>query len=134
MDPPQRGPVSLSTVALVFANAVPLIGVLFLGWQVFPLILLYWLENVIVGGLNVLRMGGADPAGPVRWIAKVFLIPFFCVHFGGFTTIHGVFVFAMFGGPAYAHPFFPTPASVLPAIRQTRLGCSAIRPALSPTV
>jgi len=26
--------------------------VLFLGWSVFPLVLLYWLENVIVGGFN----------------------------------------------------------------------------------
>jgi hypothetical protein len=131
MDQPQRGPVSLSTVALVFANAVPLFGVLFLGWQVFPLILLYWLENVIVGGLNVLRMVVADPQDPIRWIAKAFLIPFFCVHFGGFTTIHGVFVFAMFGGPAYAHQFFPTPASVLAAIRQTGIGFAVIGLVLS---
>src|ERR1044071_4020935 len=131
MDDPQRGPAFFSTAVLVFANAIPLVGVLFLGWQVFPLILLYWLENVIVGGFNVLRMIVADPQDPVRWIGKVFLIPFFCVHFGGFTTVHGVFVFAMFGGPAYARQFFPGPSSVLAAIHQTGIGFAVIGLVLS---
>jgi len=126
MDQPQRGAASLSTAVLVFANAVPLFGVLFLGWQVFPLILLYWLENVIVGGFNVLRMLTADPQDPIRWLGKAFLIPFFCVHFGGFTFVHGVFVFAMFGGPAYAHQFFPGVAGVFAAIRQTGIGFAVL--------
>src|ERR1044071_8277792 len=126
MDQPRQSPASIATAVLVFANAIPLFGVLFLGWQVFPLILLYWLENVIVGGFNVLRMLVADPQDPIPWGGKAFLIPFFCVHFGGFTTVHGVFVFAMFGGPAYAHQFFPSPASVLAAIRQTGIGFAAL--------
>jgi hypothetical protein len=29
--------------------------------------------------------------------AKAFLIPFFCVHYGIFTAVHGVFVIFMFG-------------------------------------
>jgi hypothetical protein len=126
MDQPQRGPASLSTAVLVFANAIPLFGVLFLGWKVFPLILLYWLENVIVGGFNVLRMLTADPRDPIRWIGKAFLIPFFCVHFGGFTFVHGVFVFAMFGGPAYTHQFFPSLAGIFAAIRQTGIGFAVL--------
>src|SRR6266545_4005176 len=124
MGQPLRGRELISVSALILANAVPLAGVLFFGWQVFPLILLFWLENVIVGGFNVLKMLTANPEDPISWVGKAFLIPFFCVHFGGFTFIHGTFVFAMFGGPAYSHQFFPSVAGVLAAIRGTgiRLG------------
>jgi hypothetical protein len=48
--------VTPSLVALVVANALPLAGVLFLGWTVFPLVLLYWLENVVVGAFNVAKL------------------------------------------------------------------------------
>jgi len=53
--------VTPSLVALVIANALPLVGVLFLGWTVFPLVLLYWLENVVVGGFNVAKLLLAQP-------------------------------------------------------------------------
>ena len=79
-----------SVVALVIANAIPILGVLFLGWTVFPLVLLYWLENVVVGGFNVAKLVMAQPREPAYWLGKFFLIPFFLVHFGGFTYIHGV--------------------------------------------
>ncbi len=93
-----------SIIALVLANAFPIIGVLFLGWTVFPLMLLYWLENVIVGAFNVLKMMLAQPGDVVRWAGKLFLIPFFIVHFGGFTYVHGMMLFALFG-PKPIDPF-----------------------------
>ncbi len=109
-----------SQVALVLANAVPLVGVLLLGWTVFPLLLLYWLENVVVGGFNVLKMLLAKPAEPVYWAGKLFLIPFFIVHFGGFTFVHGVLVVAFFG-PKGIEPFDLLTA-VPAAIRANQLG------------
>ncbi len=109
-----------SQVALVLANAVPLVGVLLLGWTVFPLLLLYWLENVVVGGFNVLKMLLAKPAEPVYWAGKLFLIPFFIVHFGGFTFVHGVLVIAFFG-PKGIQPFDLLTA-VPAAIRANQLG------------
>ena len=109
-----------SQVALVLANAVPLVGVLLLGWTVFPLLLLYWLENVVVGGFNVLKMLLAKPAEPVYWAGKLFLIPFFIVHFGGFTFVHGVLVVAFFG-PKGIQPFDLLTA-VPAAIRANQLG------------
>jgi hypothetical protein len=42
----------------------------------------------------MLLAGGPAPLQ----VVKLFLVPFFCVHYGGFTLVHGVFVFAMFGG------------------------------------
>ena len=39
----------------------------------------------------------AQPREPAYWAGKVFLIPFFVVHFGGFTYMHGVLVVALLG-------------------------------------
>ena len=87
-----------SVIALLMANLVPAIGVLFLGWETFLLMFLFWCENVIVGAYNVLKMLLASPDSPTSWAGKLFIIPFFCVHYGMFTFVHGVFVVALFGG------------------------------------
>ena len=87
-----------SAYALIVANAVPIVGVLAFHWSVFSIVLLYWFENVIVGGFNVLRMLTADPGDAAVWLGKGCLIPFFCVHYGMFTAIHGELVLAFFGG------------------------------------
>jgi hypothetical protein len=92
---------SPSAWVLVAANLLPLYGVLFLGWPAFALLLLFWLENVLVGALNVARMLLADPADPALWAAKLFMVPFFAFHYGMFTAIHGVFVFGLFGTKEY---------------------------------
>jgi len=110
---------ALSTIFLLASNAVPLYGVLFLQWQIFPLVLIYWLENVVVGGYNVLRLVVADPSSTWRWIGKLIVIPIFVVHFGVFTFIHGVFIFILFGGPRYHNSIPPTIPVVLQAIRET---------------
>ena len=47
-------------VALVLANLIPLAGVLFLGWSVWQILIIYWLENGIVGFFNVLKMRKAE--------------------------------------------------------------------------
>jgi Family of unknown function (DUF6498) len=97
-----------SIVALVLANLVPVWGVLCLHWEVFPLMFLFWSENVIVGAFNVLKMLWANPESPISWAGKVFIIPFFCVHYGMFTFIHGVLVVALFGGGLRSGVGFPT--------------------------
>ncbi len=104
-----------AVVALVVANAIPLFGVLFLGWNVWTILTIYWLENGVVGFFNVLKMAraqGPSPAGapvallvngrPASGAAKVTLIPFFIVHYGVFWVVHGIFIltlpmFAAFG-------------------------------------
>jgi hypothetical protein len=91
----------LSAWVLVAANLVPLAGVLFWGWDAFALIALFWMENVVIGAFFALRMLCLDPRDPALWIGKLFMVPFFCVHYGGFTAIHGLFVFEMLGGRRY---------------------------------
>jgi len=88
---------SVSAWVLVAANLLPLYGVLFWNWEAFPLLALFWMENVIIGVLNALRMVTLDPGDAALWAGKLFMVPFFCVHYGLFTAIHGVFVFSMFG-------------------------------------
>ncbi len=105
-----------SALVLVAANLVPLAGVLFFGWTVFATLLLFWVENVIVGGFNILRMLVAQPQIGVMWAVKLFMIPFFTFHYGMFTTVHGVFVLSLFGG-GFAGKGFPTAATFAHAVQ-----------------
>ncbi len=98
---PARSWRSPSSLVLIAANLVPLYGVFALGWEVFPLVLLFWLENVVIGVLNAVRMLLVEPGNPGIWLGKLFMVPFFCVHYGMFTAVHGVFVFALLGGDAW---------------------------------
>jgi hypothetical protein len=75
-----------AVVALLAANLLPLFGVLFLGWSVWTILTVYWLENGIVGFYNVLKMA------VVPGIGKIGVIPFFILHYGMFWFVHGVFV------------------------------------------
>ncbi|HEV2749154.1 MAG TPA: DUF6498-containing protein [Gemmatimonadales bacterium] len=81
-----------TAVVLVAANLVPLVGVLFFGWSVYATLLLFWVENVIVGVFNILRMVAATPDNQLAWAAKVFMIPFFTFHYGMCVMVHGLFV------------------------------------------
>jgi hypothetical protein len=91
----------LSAWVLVAANVLPLAGVLFWGWDVFALLVLFWMENVVVGVFFVVRMVFADLEDAALWMAKLLMVPFFCVHYGMFTAVHGVFVFMLFGQGKY---------------------------------
>jgi hypothetical protein len=83
-----------SVIALLLANLAPVAGVFIFHWEVFPLMFLFWSENVIVGIFNVLRMIFA-----MFFRERVLpAIPFFCVHYGMFTFVHGFFIMEIFGG------------------------------------
>ena len=49
----RRGSSSAAILALVVANLLPLAGVVWWGWTVLEVLVLYWLESGIVGLLNV---------------------------------------------------------------------------------
>ena len=71
-------------------------GVLFLGWDAAVVILLYWVENVVTGFYNILRIALVRVEHPIAHLSKLFAIPFFCLHFGGFCAVHGFFLLAFF--------------------------------------
>jgi Family of unknown function (DUF6498) len=112
---------SPSGLVLLAANLLPLYGVFALGWSVYPLLLLYWLENVIIGGSTALRMICVDPTDGVTWAAKAFMVPFFCFHYGMFTLVHGVLLTSIFGaeGLSQSQGGALTMASQFDGVRQT---------------
>jgi len=83
---------NIPVIVLVAANVLPLYGVCFLGWNAFHIILLYWSENLAIGFYNILKIAAAKVEHPVMHLGKLFLIPFFTVHYGGFMAVHGFFV------------------------------------------
>ncbi len=129
MRQPRLRPGEIGTTGkiLIFANLIPIYGVLAHDWPIFPLILLYWLENLWLGALQVVRIlllpAGAGFSGSQMLVGKLFLAPFFTIHYGGFCMVHGVFVFAMFGDKqrGFGDSFFPTPGVVLAAIDEYKL-------------
>jgi hypothetical protein len=103
-----------AVAALIIANLIPLVGVLWFGWDVWGILIIYWLENGIVGFFNVLKMrsaAGSDDSSPMAAAEtrrrlntftvngrppsgseKAVLIPFFIMHYGIFWVVHGIFV------------------------------------------
>ena len=111
----------LPMVFLVAVNLVPLAGVLFFGWSLFSILVLYWAENGVVGFFNVLKIAKArrPPSGdskitfngrPVTGGSKSLYVLFFIFHYGLFWVVHGVFVIVLFG--VYDGTFFePEPSA-----------------------
>jgi hypothetical protein len=107
-----------AVAVLVIVNLIPLGGVLLLGWQLADLMLLYWLENGIIGGFTILKiLTSRAPHDMPRPAAAetVVSLPhrlgavgtalFFTVHYGLFWIVHGVFVQLFFvSGPGFG-PF-----------------------------
>ncbi len=106
---------------LVLANAVPLVGVVFFGWNLHSLLVIYWLESGAVGVESVAKIrrakGEDDPETlpslslndtPVASMvgrSNRAIAGFFVAHYGGFWVVHGVFVMvfpAMFPMPVAA--------------------------------
>ena len=96
MKLPKKYLSNIPLLALTAANVVPLFGAIFWGWEAFNIVLLYWAENLAVGFYNILKIAFAKVPHPSAHLGKLFLIPFFTVHYGGFTAVHGVFVLALF--------------------------------------
>jgi 4-hydroxybenzoyl-CoA reductase subunit beta len=68
-------------LALIAANLVPLAGVFLFGWEVFPLLLLFWFENVIIGFFNALKMLFATPIRSTATVGGNLCLETRCVFF-----------------------------------------------------
>jgi hypothetical protein len=73
---------------------MPLAGVLFLGWNVGMVLITYWLENGIVGLINIPKIVLAQGDAPSA-ASKTAIAVFFLFHYGIFWIGHGVFVFVL---------------------------------------
>lgn len=79
----------------LLVNAIPLIGVIWFGWSVFEVLLLYWFENVAIGITHALRMEISTRTNAVANGRST--TTFFMLHYGMFTFVHGVFIIVFFG-------------------------------------
>ncbi len=80
----------VSMLALIAANLVPLLGVLFDGWKLEEIMVLFWAESAVIGFYTLLKMAVVG-----KWLAP-FAGIFFVGHFGGFMAIHFLFIYQLF--------------------------------------
>lgn len=99
----QRDP--LSTIALIGANLIPFAGIFLFDWDVRYIVLLYWIENLIVGFYNIIKMLILRMDQKAAQAGKLFVIPFFCIHYGGFCAVHGFFLMHFFKIGTGSSPF-----------------------------
>lgn len=87
--------------SLVLANLIPLYGVFVADWNVFTLMLLYWLESAVIGVFTIKKMSRSEGSigETPSFGAKGFFIPFFMMHYGLFMFVHLVFLLAFFFSP-----------------------------------
>lgn len=81
-----------SVAALVFVNLIPVGGVLFFGWSLSDIMVIYWAESAVIGFYNVLKMLVVS-----KWLA-ILMAPFFIGHYGGFMAAHFFFIYSFFIG------------------------------------
>jgi hypothetical protein len=90
------------------ADLAPIIAILFCGWGAAALIMLYWIENVVIGAYVVPRMIIANVGrhGPLGVLGSLFGVPFFVFHYGVFCAVHGIFLLMFFHAqePVMASP------------------------------
>jgi len=95
----------ISILALIGANLIPFIGILFFDWDVTFIVLLYWFENLIAGFYNILKMALLKVDQTLKNANKFFIIPFFCLHYGAFCGVHGLFLTVFFKIGESSSPF-----------------------------
>lgn len=108
-----------SVISLLVFNLIIMVLAIIFQWSVSEMVILYWVENLIIGFYNIIKMymarGTMKPiesttrindhevamktlSGPA---ARTMLTFFFMVHYYGFCVGHGIFVFNFFGKEAF---------------------------------
>ena len=90
-----RDPISWLILAV---DLFPIVAIFQLGWGATALVFLYWLENLIIGLVTILRMGAVSTRqGVSGLLGFLFIGAFFTFHYGMFCFVHGVFLMAFAG-------------------------------------
>lgn len=98
---------TISDIFLIVVNLVPLFGVWFEGWDAKMVFLVYCLETVIIGIINILKMATVtllvkskhpwQNEGQVIMKNGLFFILFFIAHYGFFVFVQTQIFFAASG-------------------------------------
>jgi hypothetical protein len=82
-------------IAGLAVDLFPIYGVIAFGWNAVPLVMLYWMENIIAGALTLPRIFISGATFGVGGMAMgLFLCVFFVFHYGLFCFVHGTFLMA----------------------------------------
>lgn len=96
-----------SFIVLILTNLIPVLGVVFFGWDVHAILALFWFETIIIltcGLLRELWMKTPTPTTKSDCEYNGLVSRFFPFIFGGgFAGFNGIFVFFMVG-PLVRHP------------------------------
>ncbi len=91
-----RNPVALTGLCV---DLLPILAVVLWGWDAAALVMLYWLENVVIGVMTVARICAAWIGRKGLWgiIAGVWAGALFTLHYGLFSFGHGGILLEVFG-------------------------------------
>ena len=82
----------LVVIGLV-VDLLPIYAVLAWGWSAVPLVMLYWMENIVTGVVTIPRILASGARFGIGGIlGGAFLSAFFVVHYGLFCLVHGTFL------------------------------------------
>lgn len=112
----------LSVLLLILANTLPLIAVLFFDWNLFQILFLYWLESGIIGFYNILKLIKVSDVDAPR----LFIVPFFIVHYGGFMSGHLWFLLIFFAPDLTYSSFYPPLEIIMPLIYTVKFSAIAL--------
>jgi hypothetical protein len=95
-----------ASLILLGANLVPLVGVIFWGWDAFVLLMLYWLETAIIAFWTIVRIAASSPRAlsdikfgdGKRTASPLGMAAFFTLHAGIFMAVHFLFLWELFSG------------------------------------
>jgi hypothetical protein len=108
---------------LVAANLVPLFGVLFLDWDLFLILTLFWAENVIVGAFGILKVAFASSGGIRRQLSSAL---FFSLHYGIFMFAHAMLLISLFGDSANTEGSIETVEDLLHYLLRSDVGLAVL--------
>ncbi|MCC7347654.1 MAG: hypothetical protein IT538_09685, partial [Variibacter sp.] len=91
-----------ASVLVALSNALPIVGALLWGWDVFLILIIYWFETAIIGFWTILRVATtpetaltamiADGTRKAPWAMALF----FTAHAGIFMAVHFMFLWGLF--------------------------------------
>jgi hypothetical protein len=91
-----------STIILLGANLLPLLGIAFWHWDAFLLLVLYWMETAVIGIMAIIAAPQETVGPAARGTPRLFMVPFFILHAGIFMSVHFLFLWDIFSG-AWSH-------------------------------
>ena len=105
----------LSSISLIISNLIPLVGVLILNWSIYPILIAYWIENIIVGYFTYIKIPLLKGTNTNKSILSLFHIPNmpekmivdrFLRDYSLFCIVHGVLLFIfLFWGVKFEFSF-----------------------------